>query len=80
MSANTSGSATPIHVSINGKFSGVIMVGDTIRPDARAALAELRNTGIKHIVMLTGDNEVTAKAVADELGIDEYRANLLPLL
>lgn len=73
-----SGSSTPVHISINGKFAGVIMVGDAIRPGARNALEELRNTGVKHIIILTGDNESTAKAVADELGIDEYRANLLP--
>lgn len=78
VSVTGSSSSTPVHVSINGKFAGVIMVGDMIRPGAKTALAELRNTGVKRIIMLTGDNESTAKAVTDELGIDEYRANLLP--
>ena len=71
-------SATPVHISINGKLAGIIRIEDMIREGAKEALAELRNTGIKRIIMLTGDQEFVAKAVADQLAIDEYKANLLP--
>jgi len=73
-----SGSATPVHVSINGNLAGIIRIEDTIRPGAKEALVELRNSGIKRIIMLTGDQQFVAKTVADELTIDEYKANLLP--
>lgn len=78
VSAGGSGSATPVHVSINGKLTGVIRIEDTIRAEAKKVIEELRDTGIRRIVMLTGDQESVAKAVADELAIDEYKANLLP--
>ena len=67
-----------MHVAIDGVYAGVIYIADTIRPGARDALAALKRTGVKRIVMLTGDNAATAKAVADTLGIDEVRANLMP--
>ncbi len=57
---------------------GLIAIADRLRPEAAQAIADLRKTGVKHIVMLTGDNEGTAKAIAREAGIDEYRAQLLP--
>ena len=69
---------TPVHVAVDGVLVGVIFIADAIRPGAREALAALKRTGVKRIVMLTGDNAATAKAVADSLGIDEVRANLLP--
>lgn len=72
------GGGTPIHVAVDGKFAGVIFIADTVRAGARAALAELKRTGVKRIVVLTGDNAATAKAVADDLGIDEVRADLMP--
>lgn len=69
---------TPIHVAVDGKFVGVIYIADALRPGARDALASLRSTGIKRIVMLTGDNAATAKAVGASLGVDEIRADLMP--
>ena len=69
---------TPIHVAVDGKFVGVIYIADALRPGAKTALASLKNTGIKRIVMLTGDNAATATAVATALGVDEVRADLLP--
>ena len=57
---------------------GWLAFTDTIRPDAAAMIAELRERGIERIVMLTGDNERVARAIADELGIDEVYAELLP--
>ena len=57
---------------------GVIAIRDTIRPTARRAIEALRALGIKKVVMLTGDNERTAQAIARDVGIDEYYANLTP--
>lgn len=57
---------------------GVIAVADTIRPEARNIIEQLHAAGIAHVVMLTGDNRVTAEAIAREVGIDEVHAELLP--
>jgi Cd2+/Zn2+-exporting ATPase len=57
---------------------GLIAVADTIRPEARGVVRQLHAAGIAHVVMLTGDNRVTAQAVAREIGIDEVHAELLP--
>lgn len=76
--AAESGGETPVHVAVDGQFAGVVFIADTLRPGAREALASLKQSGIKRIVMLTGDNAATAKAVADGLGIDEIRADLMP--
>ncbi|MGH7422374.1 MAG: heavy metal translocating P-type ATPase, partial [Candidatus Methylomirabilales bacterium] len=57
---------------------GLIAVADTVRPAARRVMEELRRQGITHLVMLTGDNARVAKAVAEEIGISEWRAGLLP--
>jgi Zn2+/Cd2+-exporting ATPase len=57
---------------------GLVAVADTIRPEARAATAALKAAGIRHTVMLTGDNERTARAIAEQAGVDDVRANLLP--
>ena len=72
------GGRTPVHVAIDGEFAGVIFVADILRPGAREALAELRATGVKRIVILTGDNKATAEAVARDVGVDEVRADLMP--
>ncbi len=60
------------------EFWGIIGVADTVRPDAREAIAALKRLSIRRTVMLTGDNERTARAVAAQAGVDEVRANLLP--
>ena len=72
------GGRTPVHVAVDGRFAGLVFVADTLRPGAREALAELKRSGVKRIVMLTGDNAATAQAIATELGIDEVRADLMP--
>ncbi|MCM3568615.1 cation-translocating P-type ATPase [Neobacillus mesonae] len=69
---------TVIFAAIDGKLAGVISIADQIRDDAQKALNEMRNNGIKKIVMLTGDNRYTAQLVAEQLGIDEFHAELLP--
>lgn len=69
---------TAIFIAMNGKIVGIISIMDQIREDAKEAIAELRGKGIKKIIMLTGDNKHTAKLVSDQLGLDEYHAELLP--
>ncbi|CAD2071509.1 haloacid dehalogenase [Jeotgalicoccus coquinae] len=69
---------TAIFAAVDSEVSAVISIADKIRDDAEEALKTMRNNGIKHIVMLTGDNRHTAAAVAEELGIDEVHAELLP--
>lgn len=70
--------ATLVAVGDETGVTGVLELRDRIRPDARGIVAKLHAQGIKTIVMLTGDNERTARAVAAEVGIDEVRAELLP--
>lgn len=72
------GGQTPVHIAVDGKFVGVIYIADTLRPGALEALANLKASGVKRILMLTGDNVATAKAVAADLGVDEVRADLMP--
>jgi Zn2+/Cd2+-exporting ATPase len=69
---------TAVFVASGRELAGVIALEDTVRETARHAFGELRRIGIERIVMLTGDNEATARAVALDLGIDEYYAELLP--
>lgn len=69
---------TAIFVSVDGKVAAIISIADEIREDAHKALAELRKNGITKMIMLTGDNEHTARLVATELGLDQYHAELLP--
>ena len=69
--------ATAIYVALDGRIAGVIAIADPIKPSAQAAIAALRGEGLR-IVMLTGDNLTTARAVALSLGIDEIEAGVLP--
>ncbi|GAB3806836.1 heavy metal translocating P-type ATPase [Virgibacillus kimchii] len=69
---------TAIYAAVDGKIAGIFSIADQIRDDAASSLAEMRNNGIKKIVMLTGDNRHTANLVAEQLGIDEVHAELLP--
>ena len=77
-SAAEGGGQTPIHVAVDGRLAGVIFIADPLRPGAREALAKLKASGVKRIVMLTGDNAATARAVAEGLGVDDVRADLMP--
>ncbi len=70
--------STPVHVAVDGRFVGVIFIADTLRPGAREAITALRASGVKRIVMLTGDNAATAQAIASELGVDDVKADLMP--
>ena len=69
---------TVVHVAADGQYAGYIRIADEIKPDAKKAVEQLKANRVKKTVMLTGDNQETAKAVAEELGIDEVRAQLLP--
>ena len=69
---------TAIYLAANDKLIGIFYISDAIRKGAKDMISELRKSGIKRIVMLTGDNPETAKHVADQIGITEYKANLLP--
>lgn len=68
---------TPLFFSDNGRFMGIIAVADEIRPDSRLAIEQLKNMGIR-VVMITGDNEKTARAIAAQAGIEEIIAGVLP--
>jgi len=68
---------TPLFFSAAGKLAGVIAAADSIKPDSPQAVAELRNMGIR-VVMVTGDNERTARAVGKKAGVDEVTAGVLP--
>ncbi len=72
------GGRTVVLLGREDRLLGVIGIADTIRPEAPAAVARLRELGVEHLVMLTGDNRITARAIARELGITEIRAELLP--
>jgi Cu+-exporting ATPase len=69
--------ATQIYVAIDGQYAGHIAIADPLKPTAPAALNELKALGIR-IVMLTGDNQHTAQEIAGKLGIDDFRAEVLP--
>ncbi|MFC5139212.1 heavy metal translocating P-type ATPase [Actinomycetospora rhizophila] len=69
---------TPLLLAVDGRLTGLISLRDTVRPEATAVLAALRADGVERIVMLTGDHPETAAAVAGELGVDEWRAQVLP--
>ncbi|CDK38772.1 heavy metal translocating P-type ATPase [Halorubrum sp. AJ67] len=69
---------TVVLVGTEKELEGVIAVADEVRPEARATVERLHDLGVKHVVMLTGDNERTAGAIAQRVGVDDYRAELLP--
>ncbi len=70
--------ATPVLISVDGRYLGSISVADTVRASSREALEQLRQAGIIHLVMLTGDTTGTAQRVGDDVGVSEVRAELLP--
>ncbi len=78
ISNNESKGRTTMLVMKDAKVIGGISVADEIRENIRTTITQLKSLGMEHIVMLTGDNEYTAKAICDEAGITEFKANLLP--
>ena len=69
---------TAVHVSINGRYAGYVVVSDKVKDDAAPALAELKQLGVRRTVMLTGDHSTVAYAVARQLSIDEWHSEQLP--
>lgn len=69
---------TVVHMAVNGKYAGHILISDQIKPHAKEAIAALKNCGVKKTIMLTGDRREAARQVAEELGIDEVHSELLP--
>lgn len=69
---------TTVHIAVDGVYSGHIVISDTLKPDAKTALAELKTEGIRKTVMLTGDSDKVGQAVAKEIGIDEAYTQLMP--
>ncbi|MCS8616960.1 heavy metal translocating P-type ATPase [Latilactobacillus curvatus] len=75
--SQTAGQSTVL-VAVDQQVVLLIGIADTVKPEAKAALTRLKKAGVKHLVMLTGDNDQTAAAIAKAVGITEYHANLLP--
>ena len=69
---------TEVHVAIDDKYAGYILISDVIKPDAKSAIAGMKAAGVKQVVMLTGDTRTVADAVAEELGVDVVKSELLP--
>ena len=69
---------SPLFLAVDGEVVGVLGIEDPLKPGVKESVAELRNLGFKHIVMLTGDSARTAARIASEAGIDEFQADLLP--
>lgn len=69
---------TIVHVAVDGRYAGHIVINDQIKADSAKAVTSLKRAGVERTVMLTGDREDTAKDVAEKMGIDEYHSELLP--
>jgi len=78
LAAMSNAGRTAVVVGTAEHVCGLIAIADTVRPEAKVAIAALRALGIEHVIMLTGDNRGTAEAVARETGVDEVRSELLP--
>ena len=72
------GASTLIYLAIDRTLIGIISIDDPLKDEAKEVVAKLKATGIKQVVMLTGDNEYAARMIANELGVDDYRFALLP--
>lgn len=69
---------TEIHVAVDGRYAGYILISDVVKPNAKEAISGLKEAGVEKVVMLTGDARKVADAVGRELGVDEVRSELLP--
>ena len=72
------GESTVVYVAADGKFQGAILISDEIKASAVKAIRDMKQEGVRHVVMLTGDRKGIAEAVAEKLSVDEFRAELLP--
>ena len=69
---------TVVHIAIDGRYAGYLLIADVVKPHSAEAIRALKAAGVRKTVMLTGDTEPVAKAVSAQLGLDEYHAGLLP--
>ena len=69
---------TVVHIAIDGRYAGYLLIADVVKPHSAEAIRALKAAGVRKTVMLTGDAELVAKAVSAQLGLDEYHAGLLP--
>ena len=69
---------TKVYIAVDGRYAGCIVIADEVKDDSQNAIASLKKIGVEKTVMLTGDDEKIGKAVAEQLGLDEYYAQLLP--
>lgn len=69
---------TILHVAVDGRYAGHIVISDVIKPHARQSIAALKRNGIKQTVMLTGDTRRTAENIAKDVGVDQVYSELLP--
>lgn len=74
----TKGHKASIFIAVDGKLEGMLQLADTVKPDSTEAVRRLKELGVKRVVMLTGDNEQSAAKAAEQCGITEYHAGLLP--
>lgn len=76
--SDTNGLGTTIHVAVGGKYAGKILISDEVKADSKKAIEELKKSGVKKLIMLTGDNTNQAQKIGRQLGLDEVYAELLP--
>jgi Cd2+/Zn2+-exporting ATPase len=76
--AAVTGSGTAVHLAVDGVYAGYLLIADVVRDDALETVARLRKLGVRRMVMLSGDREAAVREVAQQLGLDEYHAELLP--
>lgn len=69
---------TQVHVAVDGNYAGYILISDVVKPNAAAAVADLKRAGVSQVVMLTGDAKPVAESVAGEIGVDVVKSELLP--
>ncbi len=69
---------TEVHVAVDENYAGYLLISDIIKPSAKAAIAGLKAAGVKQVILLTGDTKTVAEAVAQELGVDVVKSELLP--
>ena len=78
LAENSANGDSVIYLGIDGKVAGILCISDPLREESAQVIALLKSLGVRQVIMLTGDGEATAKAVAEKLGIDQYRSQVLP--
>jgi heavy metal translocating P-type ATPase len=76
--ARESGGDSAVYLAVDGKLAGAVFINDTLRPEAAAVIGALRQAGVTQIVMLTGDSALAARETSRQLGLDDFRAQMLP--